>query len=86
MRFSLIEGSYFALCQMSCVFFKQQLNLTIFRRPGSLKGVACFKKQAELNPCKSRSKSPTSSNLTFNRLSNSNVKVLTISLGLLCLC
>ena len=46
----------------------------MFKRPGNLKGVAGFKKQNDLYPFKCVSKSPTSSTLTFNRLSNSNVK------------
>ena len=65
---------------------KQQLILTKFNRPGNIKGVAGFKKQTELYPYKCRSKSPALSTFTFNRLSNSNVKVLTICLGLWCLC
>ena len=56
-----------------------------FNRPGNLKGVAGFKKEPELYLYKNRSKSPTSSTFSINRLSNSNVKVLTICLGLRCL-
>ena len=59
-------------------FLKQQLFLTVFERPGNLKGVAGFKKQTELYPYKRRSKNPTSSTFSFNRFSNSNVKVRTI--------
>ena len=70
------------VCVKWRVFLKQQLILTKFNRPGNLKGVAGFKKQAELYPYKCRSKSPTSSTFTYNRLSKSNVKVLTICLGL----
>ena len=32
------------------VFSKQQLILTLFKRPGNLKGLACFNKQTELYP------------------------------------
>ena len=53
-----------------------------FNRVGNLKGVAGFKKQLELYPYKNRSKSPTLSTLSFNRLYNSNVNVITISLAL----
>ena len=64
------------------MFLKQQLILTKFNRPCNLKSVAGFKNQTELYPY---SKSPTSSSFGFNRFSNSNVKVLTICLGLWCL-
>ena len=73
------------VCVNLCVISKQQLILNMFKRPGNLKGVACFKKQTELYPYKCRSESPTSSTFTFNRLSYSNVKVGTICLGLWCL-
>ena len=56
------------------VFLKQQLILTMFKRPGNLKGVNGFKKQTELYPYKCQSKSPTSSTFSFNRLSKSNVE------------
>ena len=65
------------VCVKGRVFSKQQLILTKFNRPGNLKGVAGFKKQTELYPYKTRSKSPTSSTFSFNRLSKSNVKFLT---------
>ena len=58
----------------------------MFYRPGNIKVVACFKKQTDLYQYKCLSKSPTLSNFTFNRLYNSNVKVLKICLGLWCLC
>ena len=64
------------VCVKWRVFSKQQLILTKCNRPGNLKGVADFKKQAELYPYKCRSKSLTSSTFTFNRLSKSNVKAL----------
>ena len=69
------------VCLKWRVFTKQQLIITMFKRPGYLKGVACFMKQTELHPYKCRSKSPTSLTFTFNRLPNSNGKVLTICLG-----
>ena len=69
---------------MACVF-KGIINPQ-FNHAGNLKRVAGFKKQTELHPYKYRSKSRTLSTMTFNRLSNSNVKVLTICLGLWCLC
>ena len=54
-----------------------------FNRAGNPEGVAGFNMQTELYPyIKYRSKSPTSSTFSFNRLSNSNVQVLTICLGL----
>ena len=62
---------------MACVF-KARINPQ-FNRAGNPKGVAGFKKQTELYLYKHRSKSPS-----FNRLSNSNVKVVTICLGLWC--
>ena len=57
---------------MACVF-KPRINVQ-FNRPGNLKGVAGFKKQTGLYPCKCRCKSPISSTFSFNRLSNSNIK------------
>jgi len=72
----LIEAFFFGLCQMVYVF-KARINPQ-FNRAGNLKGVAGFKKQIELDKYKNQSKSPTSSTLSFNRLSKSNVKVLTI--------
>ena len=76
----LLEASSFRLCQMACVF-KPRINPQV-HRPGNLKRVAGFNNQTELYPYKYRSKSPTSSTFKFDRLSNSNVKVHTISLGL----
>ena len=73
------------VCVKCRVFSKEQLILTMFERPTNLKGVACFKKQTELYPCNCRSKSPTSWTFSFNRLSNSIVKIRTICLGLWCL-
>ena len=73
------------VCVKWVVFSKQQLILTKFNRPGSFKGVTGFKKQTELYPEKCLSKSPMSSTFTFNGLSNSTVKVLTICLGF-CVC
>ena len=60
------------VCRKWRVFLKQQLILTMLRRPDNLKGVAGFKKQTELYPYKCRSKSPTTTTFTFYRLSNSN--------------
>ena len=75
----------FSLCfVLNGVCFKARINPQ-FNRAGNLKGVAAFKKETELYPYKHRSKSPTSSTFSFNRLSNSNVKVLTICLRLWCL-
>ena len=74
------------LCVKWLVFSKQQLIFIMFKRSGNLKGVAWFKKQTELYQYKCWSKSPTSSTFTFKRLSSSTVKVLTICLGLRCLC
>ena len=62
----LNKASSFGLCQMRCVF-KATINPQ-FHRPGNLKGVAGFKILTELYPYKCRSKSPTSSPFTFNRL------------------
>ena len=76
------SGFFPLVCVKWRVFSKQQLILTKFNRPGNLKGVTGFKKQTELYPYKCRSKSPTSSTFTFNRLSDSNVRILTICLGL----
>ena len=61
---------------MACVF-KARINPQ-FNRVGKPKGVAGFKKQTELYPYKHQRKSTTSLTFSFNRLSNSNVKVLTI--------
>ena len=74
------------VCVKWRVFSKRQLILTKFNRPGNLKEVTGFEQQTELYPYKCRSKSPTSSTLPFHRLSNSNVKVRTICLGLWYLC
>ena len=68
---------------MACVI--KARSYPQFNRAGNLKGVAGFKKQAELYPYKNWSKSPTSSTFSFTRLANSNVKVLTICLGYWCL-
>ena len=72
----LIEASSFRLLLVACVF-KERINPQ-FNRAGNLKGVTGFKKQTELYPFESRSKTPTSSTLSFNGLSKSNVKILTI--------
>ena len=74
------EASSFGLCQVPCVL-KARINPQ-FHRPGNLTRVAGLKKQTELYLYKCRSKSPTSSTFSFNRLSNSNVKVFAICLGL----
>ena len=71
--FGLIEPSSFGSCKM---IFKKRINPQ-FNRAGNLKGVAGFKKQIKIYPYKTRSKSPTSSNFSFNRLSTTNVKFLT---------
>ena len=71
-----MEASSFHLFQIACVF-KATYNLQ-FNRAGNVKGLAGFRKQTKLDPFKCRSKSPTSSTFCFNRLSNSNVKELTI--------
>ena len=63
---------------MACVF-KARINPQ-FNRARNVKGVAAFNKQTELYPYKNWSKRPTSSTFSLNRLSNSNVKVLTIFL------
>ena len=55
---------------MACVL-KARINPQ-FHRPGNLKGVASLKKDMKLYPYNCRSKSPTSSTFSFNRLSNSN--------------
>ena len=78
-----MEASFFRLFHIAS-FFKARTNPQ-FNRAGNLIGVAGFKKQTKLYPYKNRSKSPTSLTFSFNRLSNSNVKVLTICLGLWCL-
>ena len=69
------------VCVKWRVFLKQQLILTKVNRPCNFKGVAGFKKQTELPQYECRIKTPTSSNFSFNRHSNSNDKVLTIPLG-----
>ena len=63
------------------MFLKQQLILTKFNRPCNFEGVAAFEKQTELPQYECRIKAPTSSTFSFNRLSDSNDKVLTIPLG-----
>ena len=68
----LIQAVSFGLCQMACVF-KARINPQ-FHRPGNLKEVAGFKLLTELDPYKCRSKCPTTSTFSFNRLSKSNVK------------
>ena len=69
---------------MACVF-KARIN-PHFNGASNLKGIAAgFRKQTELFPYKNLSISPTSSTLSYNGESNSNVKVLTIKLGLWCL-
>ena len=68
----------FGLCQMASVF-KATINLQ-FHRPGNFKGLACFKILTELYPYKCRSKSLTTSTISFNRLYKSNVQVHTIFL------
>ena len=57
---------------MACVF-KARINPQ-FHRPGNLKGVAGFKLLTKLDPYKCRSKCPTTSAFSFNRLSKLNVK------------
>ena len=74
-----------SVCVKWRVFPTRELFVTKFNRPGNLKGLTGFKKQTELYPYKCRSKSPTLSTFSFNRLSNSNVKVRTICLWLWCL-
>ena len=69
---------------MVCVFLNHELIVTKFNRPVNLKGLTGFKKQTELYLCKCRSESPTLSTFSFNHLTNSNVKVRTICLGLWC--
>ena len=76
----LIEICSFRLFQMACVF-KARFN-PHFNLAGNLKGVAGFKNQTGLCQYKNRSKNPTSSTFSLNRLSKSNFKVLRICLGL----
>ena len=73
------------VCVKWRVFVKQQLILTKSNRPYNFEGVAGFVKQPELPQYECWIKTPTSSTFSFNRLSNSNDKVLTICLGLWCL-
>ena len=61
---------------MACVI-KPRINPK-FSRSGNLKGVADFKKESESCSDKNQSKIPTSSTLSFNRLSNSNVKSVSV--------
>ena len=61
---------------MACVF-KARINPE-FNSAGNLKGVAGFRKQTKLYPFKCQIKSTTSSTFSFNHVSNSIVKVLTI--------
>ena len=70
----LIEASFFRLFQKAC-FFKARINPQ-FNRPGKYKGGLVLRKK--LYPYKNLSDSPASSTFSFNRLSNSNVEVLTI--------
>ena len=63
---------------MACVL-KEKIN-PHFHCPGNLKGVAGFKILTELHPYKCQRESVPSSTFSFNRLSNSNVKVLMIFL------
>ena len=65
------------------MFLKQQLILNKFNRAFNFEGVGSFEKQTELPQYECRIKTPTSSTFSFNRLSNSNDKVLTICLELL---
>ena len=83
MQAFLIKAFSFGLCEMASVF-KARMNPQS-NRPGNLKGVAGFKKKAELYPEKCRSESRSSCSFNFNRLSNTNATVLTICLGLWCL-
>ena len=71
---------------MACVL-KARANPQ-FNRTGDPKQVAGFKRQTELYPYKCERKSLISSTFEFgfDRLSNSNVKVITICLGFLCFC
>ena len=69
------------VCVKWLVFLKQQLILTKFNRPCSFQGVAGFEKQTELPQYECPIKTPMSSTFSFNRLSISNDKVLTIPLG-----
>ena len=64
---------------MACGF--KATILTKFNRPCNFEGLAGFKKQTELPQYECRMKTQTSSTFGFNRLSNSNDKVLTIPLG-----
>ena len=67
------------------VCFKARSNPQ-FNGAGNIIEVASFKIQTGLYRYKNRSRSPTSLTLTFNRVHNSNVKVVTICLGLWCFC
>ena len=69
---------------MVCVS-KHALIVTKFNRPGNLKGLTGFNKQTELYPYKCQRIGPTLLTFSVNRLSNSNVKVRSICLGLWCL-
>ena len=79
----LLQASSFGLCQMAYVL-KEKINPQL-NRAGYLKGVAGFKILTELYPYKCGIKSQTSSSFSFNRPSNSNVKIRTIIQGMLCL-
>ena len=69
------------VCVKWRMFLKQHLILTKFNRPCNFEGVANFEKQTELPQYECRIKTPTSSAFSFNRLFNSNDKVLTTPLG-----
>ena len=69
------------VCVKWRVFLKQRLILTKLNRPCNFEGVAGFEKQTELPQYECRIKTLTSSTFSFNRLFNSNDKVLTIPLG-----
>ena len=62
-----MQAFFFGLFKMASVF-KARINPQ-FNRADNHKGVAGFKRQTEFYPYKNRSKSPTSSTFSFNRLS-----------------
>ena len=77
----VIEASFSGLCQMACVLIARINSQFTKTGSGNFRGAAGLKKQTDLYLYKCRSKSQTSSTFSFNRLSNSNAKVLTIYEG-----
>ena len=83
MQAFLIKAPSFDLCEMLSVF-KARIN-PHSNRPGNLKGGAGFLETSSIIPRQMSERKSKSYTFNFDPLSNTNVKVLTICLGLLCL-